>query len=355
VTPSAATSAERAVAVDPRTDPRWRDLAAARGASLFTSPPWIAAVSGTYGFEPEGRVAVDGRGRPVDGLAWVRIRDARGDRLSSLPFSDRAEPFGRDPGDWELLAEGPLASGLPFTVRGLDDMAAAGDDRFAQVGEAAWHGLPLDGGLDEVLSRATPGTRRNIRAAAAGGVRVVVSADLAAVRVLHGLHVGLRKRKYRMLAQPLALFERIWSEFAPSEGVATVLAYVGDRAVAGALYLVWNDIAYYKFGASIPDELARRPNEAVHCEAIRWAAERGLGLLDWGLSDLDQPGLLRFKRKWGGRERRIVTLRAGEADPGARGAELSAVLAELTRLLTDDAVPDDVTARAGAALYRYFC
>jgi hypothetical protein len=31
------------------------------------------------------------------------------------------------------------------------------------------------------------------------------------------------------------------------------------------------------------------------------------------------------------------------------------MLGELTRLLTDDSVPDEVTSQAGALLYRYFC
>ena len=186
-------------------------------------------------------------------------------------------------------------------------------------------------------------------------MRTVAAADLESVRCLHRLHVALRKRKYRMLAQPLALFERIWSEFAPRDGVLTVLACVDDRPIAGALYLVWNDVLYYKFGASVAEELTRRPNEAIHWAAIRWAKERGLRLLDWGLSDLDQPGLLRFKRKWGSVERRIVTLRAGEPPVDERGAELGEVLRDLARLLTDDSVPDEITAQAGAALYRYFC
>ena len=239
----------------------------------------------------------------------MRVRDARGDRLSSLPFSDRAEPFGGDAADWDALVSDAVASELPLTVRSLDHAPVARDPRFRLVGEAAWHGLPLTGPLEEVHARASAGTRRNLRAAASNGVRTVAAADLESVRCLHRLHVALRKRKYRMLAQPLALFERIWSEFASRDGVLTVLARVDDRPIAAALYLVWNDVLYYKFGASIPEELPRRPNEAIHWTAIRWAKERGLRLLDWGLSDLDQPGLLRFKRKWGSVERRIVTLR----------------------------------------------
>ena len=47
----------------------------------------------------------------------------------------------------------------------------------------------------------------------------------------------------------------------------------------------------------------------------RCGIERGLGLVDWGLSDVDQPGLVAFKRKWATIERKILTLRAGTPAP----------------------------------------
>ena len=70
-------------------------------------------------------------------------------------------------------------------------------------------------------------------------------------------------------------------------------------------------------------------------------------------SDLDQPGLVAYKRKWASEERRIVTLRSMSRDPNS-GRDPGQLLGELTRLLTDDAVPDNITERAGSLLYRYF-
>ena len=90
-------------------------------------------------------------------------------------------------------------------------------------------------------------------------------------------------------------------------------------------------------------------------ELVEAGVERGLRLVDWGLSDLDQPGLVGFKRKWATTERRLLTLRSGTAEATAAQREFGDVLGELTRLLTDRTVPDDVSARAGALLYRYFC
>jgi CelD/BcsL family acetyltransferase involved in cellulose biosynthesis len=343
------------VAADPRSDPRWRDLVSTGAGSLFTSPPWIAAVCDCYGFVPQARMLLDGEGRATDGFAWVRVTDARGDRLSSLPFSDRADPLAADPARWRLLARDALATGLPLTVRCLEGSAALDDPAAARQAEAAWHGTPLDVPLGEVHARLSSSARRNVRAASRSGVRVVEGTDLAAVRRLHGLHVRLRKRKYRLLAQPVALFERIRDAFADDDGVLVLLASVDGEPVAGAMYLVWGDVLYYKFGASAAEHLSLRPNEAIGWHALRWASERGLRLLDWGLSDLDQPGLLRYKRKWGALERRIVTARWGPVSPDPASRAIGETLGELTRLLTDDSVPDDITERAGAVLYRYFC
>src|SRR5207237_439040 len=59
------------VVVDPRSDARWRELALGQHGSVFTSPAWIDAVCGTYGFTPAASVRLDWDGTPRAGLAWV--------------------------------------------------------------------------------------------------------------------------------------------------------------------------------------------------------------------------------------------------------------------------------------------
>ncbi|HET9258415.1 MAG TPA: GNAT family N-acetyltransferase [Pseudonocardiaceae bacterium] len=342
------------IVVDPRRDPRWRQLTLGALGSVFTSPAWIDAVCATYGFTPAAHIRLDWDGRPRGGLAWVPVSDIRGDRLSSLPFCDRAEPLTDDPGDWKALVDGAITDAAPLTLRCFDSSVAVNDSRFSEVGAAAWHGTPLDGGMEEIRRRLSQHARRNIGISEREGVRVEARADADAVRQFHGLHVSLRKRKYRLLAQPPELFERIWEAFAPDEAIITMLARKGETLIAGAMFLAWGDTVYYKFGASLREHLALRPNDAIFWSGIQWALQRGARLLDWGLSDLDQPGLIAYKRKWASEQRRIVTLRAGGAQ-ARRSAEAGAMLGKLTELLTDDSVPDEVTQRAGALLYRYFC
>ncbi len=347
-------STQKVKAVDPRVDERWESLSRGGRGSLFTSPPWISAVCGAYGFTPEARIAADSDGEPVGGFAWVPIRDVRGERLSSLPFSDRAEPLVADIATWESVARDALKQDVPLTVRTLQPTPVVEDARLSIVAEAAWHGTPLDAPLEDLRSRLSSHARRNIRTAERNRIEVRSDTGLDAVRQFHRLHVKLRKSKYRLLAPPVQFFERIWHEFHPTDGICTLLAYLDDELVAGAMFLEWNGVLYYKFGASRSEHLGLRPNDAIFWAGIRRGTERAMQWVDWGLSDLDQPGLVAYKRKWATQERRIVTLRSAISTPPLR-AEVDVMLSQLTELLTEESVPEDLTARAGALLYRYFC
>ncbi|SFN86890.1 Acetyltransferase involved in cellulose biosynthesis, CelD/BcsL family [Pseudonocardia ammonioxydans] len=341
--------------VDPRTDPAWRELAA--HGDLFTAPPWLSAVCDHYGFVPEARLVRAPDGTPAAGLAWVDVADVRGQRRLGLPFSDRGDPVvrpGVDTDDaWAAVAADICDdSGPTLTLRCLDTSVAATDERFAVVGEAAWHVTPL-APAEDLHRRLRPHVRRNLAAAQRNGLRVVLRDDLSAVAEYHRLHLRLRKEKYRLLAQPLEFFEQVWKAFAPHGGIRVGLVDVGGPPIAGAIYLVWQDTVYYKFGASAGEHLHLRPNEALHWACLRWAADQGLSAMDWGLSDLDQPGLVRFKRGWATREQRIRTLRPHGSLP--THTPVDELLGDLTRLLTGPEVPDRVTDQAGALLYRYFC
>lgn len=339
-------------AVDPRTDPRWAELATGSCGSLFTSPPWISAVCGSYGFTPRARLVLDDGGHPLAGVATVELSDLRGDRIVSLPFSDRADPLG-DPSSWAALVESVISPHAPWSLRCLDGEMSTVDPQLRVAQAVAWHGTPLDADLGEIRDRLSGTARRNLGVASRSGVRIEPRVDPGAVRQFHQLHVRLRKNKYRMLAQPLEFFERIHDQFRRADSVVTMLAEIDGEVVAGALFLQWNDVLYYKFGASSPEHLRARPNDAIYWEGIQWALAHGLREIDWGISDLDQPGLIGFKDKWATRQRRVVTLRAG-GERAATAPPVGGLLAELTELLTDPSVPDEISARAGDLLYRQF-
>jgi CelD/BcsL family acetyltransferase involved in cellulose biosynthesis len=340
--------------VDALDDPAWRDLATTSRGSLFASPPWLAAISDTYGFDIAARVLFD-RDRARAGLAFARIDDFLGARQLSVPFCDYVDPIVDTDDDWHELVDPLVTSGLPLQLRVLDAEAPRRDQRFVTADELAWHCTTLERDEDQLFAALSSQARQNVRAATRHGVTVRFGADLEDVRAFHDLHRRTRKLKYHLLAQPFSFFENIWKHFGPDDGIAIGLAEHDGDVIAGAFYLVWNGVWYYKFGASILERSGVRPNEVLGWESLRRAHGRGCTRYDWGVSDLDQPGLVAYKRKFASEERRVSVLRytpPGYTNPIA--AEALPIFGELTKLLTRDDVPDDVTQRAGEILYRYF-
>lgn len=342
------------VAIDPATDPRWGALLAARGGSLFHSPPWFNSLADAYGFRVDALLSVDRDGRPVAGLPYCRITDFGVERIVSVPFSDYCDPLVTSPAQWEKLLREISALDLATYFRFLAEQFANGDTRFEVVKRARWHGLSMESDLDAQWRCLAPPTRRAIKKAEREGVRVRLNDDDFLAEFLRH-HVALRKRKYRLLAQPAAFFEAIRSRFADIDGWFPMAAWHDGRIVAATIFLRWDDTLYYKFNASASDALAVRPNDALLWAGVRLAHQLGCRRLDLGASDDDQPGLVRFKRHYGAQEREIRFLRSAPQSKGDdRHAQIRAMLGKLTNFVTDPSVPDAVAERAGAELYRFF-
>ena len=188
----------------------------------------------------------------------------------------------------------------------------------AETGRLRWHGLDLAAGLDEVRRRFAPAARRGVRHALRVGVRTEFLPDEQLDEFI-ALHVGVRKHKYGLLAQPHAFFEALRNRFTAVDGWFPLAALHDDRIIAVTVYLRWRDTLYYKFNASLPDALPLRPNNLLVDAGVELACALGCRHFDFGASDDDQPGLLRFKRQFGAEEGRITALALGGQGDDARG------------------------------------
>lgn len=338
--------------VDPLSDSGWARLSAS--GSLFTSPPWLRAIAATYGFDARSIMLTTGD-EPVAGLPFAAIDDVLGPRLVSFPFSDYCDPIstnGVAPAD---LADALLQLDLPVRLRLLRAGDAPPSPEFKLVGRAAWHGIDLERDALEIWTSLASAARRGIRKARGRGLTVRVAKDSAAVETFHELHRNLRRHKYRMLAQPRAQFEHLRAEFDPSDGFAILVAELDGIPVAATVYLVWDDTLYYKYNASSSGNLDLRPNDLLVWAGIEYGQSRGLRRLDFGLSDLDQPGLIAFKEKFATESGHVSTLVDSRPHPlPPRSAEVRAMLSSLTEQLTADGMPDEVVRQAGESFYRYF-
>ena len=255
--------------VDPRKDPAWERLVAGPRGSVFGSPVWISAIADTYGFDVAADVCIDPDGRPVAGLACTDVSDFRGVRQISLPFCDYLDPVLDSEDHWNELVGPRLARGLPLQLRVLEPGPPRHDPRFEHVGELIWHATDLERDQQEILAGFHPQARQNLRSARRRGVSVRFGTSRDDMRAFHELHRRVRKRKYRLLAQPASFFDNIWERFAAIDAVTIGLASHEGVVIAGAVYLFWRDVMYYKFGASIAERLVVRPNELLAWESIR--------------------------------------------------------------------------------------
>jgi CelD/BcsL family acetyltransferase involved in cellulose biosynthesis len=354
-TRSEPTAAARLVTVDPAEDPRWAELLTRYRNSVFHSPPWLRALRETYGFEIRADLLLDADGRPTSGVVYCPVRDLMDERVVSLPFSDYCDPLVEGPASWRTLSSGLMRDDRRLQLRCLHATAPLTDARFAVTGRARWHEVAIEPGGDERWRAVHSTARRAIRKARDEGVTVSAARDEADLRAFFELHVRVRKHKYRLLAQPYGFFLALWDGFLRHGQGALLLARRDGSVVAGVLYLGWGDALYYKFNASDPAHLDARPNDLIVWESLAYAADHGYRSVDFGLSDWDQEGLNRFKRKYATDERTIHLLRH-DSGGGPSGSELEArrLLDRLTGVFVSAEVPDHVTAEAGDVLYRYF-
>ncbi len=325
-----------------------------RRGGLFHSAPWLGAVQDAYGFPLRASVVVDAAGQPTAGIPYACLEGPPAPRLVTAPFCDACDPLFERPEEWAQLLGALEAHQLPLHLRCLDT-ELPDQDRFIVTKRARWHTISLAESAEDRWNALDPSTQRAIRKARRHGVEIRRLAPGPDLEAFHRLHVALRKAKYRLLAQPLAFFEAIGRRFQDAGNWHSLGAWVSDRLVAATIYLRWGDILYYKFNASSLDALDVRPNSLLTWEGVELASSLGCRRLDLGPSDDDQPGLIRFKRQFGAEERELRFL---QLDPPGWDEHPALApkrtLGEVTKLLTRPEVPDEVTAQAGAELYRYF-
>jgi CelD/BcsL family acetyltransferase involved in cellulose biosynthesis len=337
-----------------RTQPAlWQGIRGHTFGSLFSSPAWSEVLARTYGFTIVASARIAG-GAAEAAILFCRVSDLRGERVVCGPFSDYCDPLVTDTATWQELVAPLLGLSVPVTLRCLRNEIPAADGRFSTVGRAAWHGVDLTRPEERIWASLKGTARQNIRKARRNGVMVREGRALDDVRTFYRMHCQVRKRKYRLLPQPMAFFEQLHAVFSPTGHICVLLAEYAGHTLAGVLFLECGDTLFYKFNASADRELC--PNDLLVWEGIRMGRRRRLARLDFGVSDLDQPGLARFKEKFATDRKEVRRLRwtpDGYAD--ARDVQAGRTLSKVTDLLTDPAVPDEVTRAAGDALYAQFC
>ncbi len=289
--------------VKPLTDPRWDELVERHPrASVFHSRPWLEALSRTYGYDAEAFSTSPPAGDLENALVFCHVESwLTGRRWVSLPFSDHCEPLVDDPLELQLLLNRALKE------------AARADCRYVEMRPLqptpprtpcpcssvsyAFHQLDLTPSLDDLFDRFhKSSTQRKVRRAER---ERLTYAEGSSELLLDSFYPLFRMTRFRhnLPAQPREWFSNLISSF--GKALKIRVARKDGRAVAAMLTLQFKDTMVYKYGCSDARQNRFGGTHLLFWKSIEEAKSRGLRFLDFGRTDLNQPGLMTFKRRWG--------------------------------------------------------
>jgi len=293
--------------VDPLRDERWvAFLERHPGASVFHTPGWLEALRRTYGYESHVSTTSAPREDLRNGLVCCRIHSwLTGRRLVSLPFSDHCEPLV---GGEEELAS--LLSSLKSHLHRkeyveLRPRLQVGALAGSEIGRTfCFHLLDLRPSLETLYRNFHKDcVQRKIRRAEREGLTYEEGATETLLSQFYELMVQTRRRQL-LPPQPIAWFRNLI--VCTGKSLKIRLVYKHNQPVASILTLRYKDTLVYKYGCSDKAFSNLGGMHLLFWRAIQEAKGDGLEKFDLGRSDLDNPGLIDFKDRWGA-QRSVLT------------------------------------------------
>jgi CelD/BcsL family acetyltransferase involved in cellulose biosynthesis len=279
-------------------DETWRTFAAQHATSPLQHPAWLDTLTGAYGLHARIMTLTDLQGSIVAGLPMIRGRLPWRKGWTSLPFTDTLEPVasGVAHRDELLIAAAQQAGAEPIVVR---TQAALPGWISRQVGTVQV--LDLADGVDGVLRGAKSKTRQNINLARKAGL---IARPIASREEYMGPNLDLIAQSRRRLGaptQPRRYWSRVW-ELHEQDRALTIGVYLGERLLANATFILGDHHATFKYSASDSQTRDLRTNYLAFAAALDHIAARGMRSMDFGITDLHNTSLRRYKVHWGGEE-----------------------------------------------------
>ena len=295
--------------IDPLEDDRWqRFVETSSNGGIFHHREWLGLLRAQYGYPMRAHCVLDRNGEITAALPFAHVKSRlTGNRLVALPFSDLCPPVARESDEGAIHRLLDSVRGL-HEREGLDIEIRASVDGLDGAGAAFYqHDLALGPDVDAIRRGFSSSTRRAIAKADREGVEIVRGTGQDALDEFYALHLRTRRRQ-GVPTQPKRFIRRFTKLFERDLGFV-LMARAHETTIAAAVFLSFKDVLTYKYGASHPAYLNKRPNNAIFIEAIRWGCENGYVNLDLGRTDIDNEGLRGFKRGWAPTRARSPTRR----------------------------------------------
>jgi len=337
---------------NPMTDRRWDALVASHpGSSVFHRREWLQTLVDTYGYQLIAITSAEPEKPLSDGIAFCEVDSwITGKRLVSLPFSDHSEPMlseatsGHDFAEWLVTATKKRRLRY-IELRPVEWSDPAGS---LSVGPGFWlHTLDLTKPLEELFRNLDKNSlQRRIRKAERENLEYEKGSSEQLLDELFKLLI-ITRRRHQLLPQPRSWFRNLAKNFKLDFEIR--VARKDGHAIAAIVTLRHRQMIVYKYGCS--DEqyhyLAGMPflfwkviSESKAAQAVE---------MDFGRTEPDNEGLLRFKDQFGTTRRQITYLRYPQTTKEVRS--LSSRVPYARKIFS--VLPGAVSWRLGSMLYRH--
>ncbi len=339
--------------IDPLHDARWHEFISRHpNASVFHTRGWLGALQATYGYEPVAFTTSAPSENLTNALLFCVVRSwLTGNRLVSLPFSDHCEPLVEDADQCRALCSFVGSLRLKERWNYVEIRAAKSlldvDGSFGRATTYCLHRLDLRSSLD-VLHKGfhKDCIQRKISRAERESLTYEAGCSPSLLQQLYKL-LHLTRSRHHLPPQPFEWFQNLVTWMGKEACIR--IASKDGRPVAGILTISHGKKMVYKYGGSDAQFNRFGGTPMLFWQAIKEAKEAGAEELDFGRSDIDNPGLIAFKGRWSAACSTLTTWRAPMVALSPRFERLKVRCAKgvFARL------PDSVLTMAGRILYRH--
>jgi CelD/BcsL family acetyltransferase involved in cellulose biosynthesis len=331
-------------------DPRWLQFAwIAAGSNIFHHPSWVKSLASCYGGQPRLICARGPAGEIQAGLPILETCNLWGRKhWMALPYSDHCIPLAVSSSAFQTVCQGMMETAKNMDVQAVEVRWSLPNSRPNTTSPPyVLHRLSLEDGYPLINRRFHSMHRRNIETALRRSVIVTVGTSQDFVDQYYRLHAASRRRQ-GVPVQPRYFFEKLRTELFEQRLGFILLAWIGARCIAGAVFFHWGETLTYKYGASDLENRSMRPNNLIFDEAIRWGCEAGYRWFDMGRSDAGNLGLRQFKTFWGAEEEPLSYTFFPPQSDHSHPARLEALLGNVLKRS-----PQWLCGAAGEIYYRY--
>ena len=340
-------------AIDPLRDSRWPELIVRHpNASVFHTRGWLGALQATYGYAPVAFTTSAPNERLTNAVLFCAVRSwLTGSRLVSLPFSDHCEPLVEYAEQFETLCAYTemlrVREGWKYVEMRSANPCLEFDKEFGRANSYNLHRLDLHPSLDALHKGFHKDCiQRKISRAERESLTYEAGRSPLLLQQLYRLLQLTRSRRH-LPPQPFAWFQNLVT--CMGKDVCIRIASKGSQPIAGIMTLDHGKKMVYKYGGSDAKFNNLGATPMLLWRAIKDAKDAGMEELDLGRSDLDNLGLITFKKRWSAAWTTLTTWRtpAAIASPSFEHLKVRLAKAVCTRL------PDSVLTLVGRFLYRH--